>query len=583
MCYNIFNMSKDQTPKKYLEHLLATALSALDLAPSDTVFPVTAPEARFGDYASSAALVLAKSTKGNPQELALKIISKLRELDAEKRFAEIFAAGGFINFRLSPETLGENLRLVLKKKGAYGSSSAGRGKTAVIEYFQLNTAKQPHVGHMSSAILGDAIKRLVKFQGYKVLSDTHVGDWGTQFGLLIAAYKKWGNKKIVEANPLEELEKLYVEYNRAMEEDPGLREIGKREFAKLETGDPENRELWKWFNRVSMRKLHAMSRLLALEKFELHLGESFYEDKMPAVLDELRRKNLVSAAEGALCVDLAPYKLDQAVLKKSDGASTYLMRDLAKLKYFWQKYCFDLNVYVVDVRQSLHFRQLFKTAELAGWTGAGKSIHVAYGFMKLPEGMLSTRSGNVVALEKVIGESAARAEKIIEEKNPKLAGKQKTASAVGLSALKYFVLSHSPKSDITFVWDKALSLEGDTGPYLQYTHARLKSILRKAGKVPGAGIRVLPESLNETERLLLSKLEKFPAAAERAAAEFAPNLVCVFLFDLAQTINRFYQAVPVLKEEDRVLRTFRLALVSAAAQVLKNGLGLLGIEAPEKM
>jgi len=576
-------MSKEISPKNYLERLLKQAAAVLKIAPAGAVFPVAIPEARFGDYSSNIALVSAKFTKKDPQDLAPEIITKLKELDTEKRFAEISSLGGFINFRLSTKTLGQNLRLIFKEKNTYGSSSLGRGKTAVVEYFQLNTAKQPHVGHMSSAILGDAIKRLVKFQGYKVLSDTHVGDWGTQFGLLIAAYKKWGNKKVIEADPLEELEKLYVEYNRAMEKDPGLREVGKQEFAKLEAGDPENRKLWEWFNRVSMRKLHSMSKLLALEKFELHLGESFYEDKMAAVLDELRRKNLVSDIDGALRVDLEPYRLDQAILKKSDGASTYLMRDLAKLKYFWEKYSFTLNVYVVDVRQSLHFRQLFQIAALAGWTGAEKSFHVAYGFMKLPEGMLSTRSGNVVALEKVIAESAARAQKIIEEKNPKLAGKQKIASSVGLAALKYFVLSHSPKSDITFVWDKALSFEGDTGPYLQYTHARVKSILRKAGKFSVSKTVKIPESPNEAEQFLLSKLEKFSTAAERAAAEFSPNLVCVFLFDLAQSINRFYERSQVLKEKDPVSRAFRLALVSASAQVLKNGLNLLGMEAPEEM
>lgn len=535
-----------------------------------------------GDYAANAAMRLAKLAKQDPKAIAEKIAVRCAAKDKGKLFARIEAAGGYVNLFVAPKILERTVGTVLKEGKHFGPSKEGKGKTAIVEYFQLNTAKRPHVGHIRSALIGDAIRRLLDARGFKTLSDTHVGDWGTQFGIMIAAYKKFGDRAAVERDPLEELEKLYIRYHDEMEKFPSLREIGKQEFAKLEAGDKENRKLWEWFNEVSMRKLHEMSALLGLAPFDLHLGESFYEEKLPAVLDELLAKGIAKEDEkGAVLVDLTEWGLDDAVARKSDGASTYLLRDLAKLQYAWKKYHYDKNIYVVDSRQEHHFRQVFKVAELLGWNGVKESVHVSYGVMKLPEGMLSTRGGNVIKLDGVVHEAKDRARKIIEEKNPNLEDKERTAYLVGLGALKYFDLAHNPKSDITFVWDEALSFEGNSGPYLQYTHARIHGILRKADERPKK--YSLPEEASEQELRLLRRIVKFGEAIGSAAEEYAPHKLCQYLFDLAQTFNAFYQEVPVLKEEDKEKRTSRLALIRATAQVLANGLSLLGIEPLEEM
>lgn len=538
----------------------------------------------YGDYAVNAAMRLANILRRNPAELAKEFADRCRAFAGESGFDRVEAVGGYINFFLSRESLNAVLGEVLREKDAYGASDEGRGKTAIVEYFQLNTAKQPHVGHIRSALIGDALKRIIRFRGYRTLSDTHVGDWGTQFGIMIAAYKKFGDRAVIERDPLEELEQLYIRYHEAMENDPTLREIGKQEFAKLEAGDKENRELWEWFNEVSMRKLREMSALLGLEPFDLHLGESFYEDKQQAILDEILRKGVGREDEGgAVIVDLTPFGLDDAVVRKSDGASTYLLRDLAKLQYVWKEYRYARNIYVVDSRQEHHFKQVFKVAELLGWQGVKESVHVSYGFMKLPAGMLSTREGNVIKLESVVREAKARAQKIIEEKNPDLKDKERTAYLVGLAALKYFDLAHNPKSDITFVWEEALNFEGNSGPYLQYTHARIQGILRKAGVSEGDPLFPRDIGLDRREERLLRRIVKFGEAVDRAAEEYAPHRVCQYLFDLAQAFNAFYQEVPVLSEKDERLRTFRLTLIRGVAQVMRNGLSLLGIEPLEKM
>lgn len=541
----------------------------------------------YGDYATNAAMRLAKEVKKNPQELAEKFAARCASLDKDGEFERIDAVAGYVNFFLSRHSLAGTFTRALKEKDAFGESEEGKGKTVIVEYFQLNTAKRPHVGHISSALLGDALKRIIRSRGFRTISDTHVGDWGTQFGIMIAAYKKFGDRAAIERNPLEELEKLYIKYHEAIEADPTLRDVGKQEFAKLEEGDKENRKLWEWFNEVSMRKLHEMSSLLGLEEFDLHLGESFYEDKQQSVLDELLKKNIAKEDEkGAVIIDLSEWGLDDAVARKSDGASTYLLRDLAKIKYVWETYHYFRNVYVVDLRQEHHFRQVFKVAELLGWEGVKESVHVSYGVMKLPTGVFSTREGNVIALEAVVEEAKQRAGKIIEEKNPDLKDKERTAYLVGLSALKYFNLSHNPKSDITFTWDDALSFEGNSGPYLQYTYARIHGILRKAkGQADGTFDEASFADIKlETHELrLLRSIAKFAETLDVVAEEYAPHKLCLYLFELAQAFNAFYQEVPVLKEENEKVRGFRLSLIGAVAQVLKNGLSLLGIEALEEM
>ena len=594
-------------------------------------FSVEPPEnPAFGDYATNAALVLAKQIGREPMEIAQELQKQIANRKSQIAGDIEIAEPGFVNFFLSDEYLLSGLADVLKQPEQWGRSDTGRGKTVVVEYFQLNIAKRPHVGHLRSAVIGDALKRVFLSQGYHAVSDTHVGDWGTQFGILLFAYKRAlaaGDvmKNAVEADPFQKLDEIYIRAN----EEEGIIEKGKGEFAKLEQGDEENRKIWQWMVEVSMKKLEESTAVLSLLPFDEHKGESSYENDMPAIVEEALKKNIAKKIEdGAVVVDLTGEGLDEAILIKSDGASTYLLRDLATILYRKQKWNFWKNVYVVDNRQAHHFRQVFRVAKLLGYEGVGDSIHVDFGFMKLPEGAMSTRKGNVIFLEKLIDEGVSRAKAVIKEKNPDLKNADDIARQVGLGAIKYFDLSHNRRSDITFRWDDALSFEGNTGPYLQYTHARLKSILRKAAmesptlalplqkregtntvflpplgeggrrqmSLPPAGLlhNELDESnprdgedggvrLDSLEHRLLANVLRFPEAIEDALADYAPHVLAHYLYQLASLANEFYHSHPVLQEKDETIRGTRLAIVEGVALTLEAGLSLLGIDAPAEM
>jgi arginyl-tRNA synthetase len=423
-------------------------------------------------------------------------------------------------------------------------------------------------------------------QGFKAESDTHLGDWGTQFGLVLLAYKKYGDIKVIEKNPIEELNKLYVQINSEIESNPELREEGKQEFVKLEQGDKENRELWKKFKDWSWQEYEVVYKDLEIRKSDHDWPESFFEDKMSAVIAELKSKGLLKESQGAQIVDLEAYGLGIALLVKSDGGTTYLLRDLATY-IFRKSQGFEQQFYVVDVRQSHTLKQTFKIVELLGYIKhPEEAVHISYGFLTLPEGAMSTRKGTVVGAKEFIENVQKEALKIIEEKNPKLREKELVANKVAAGAIKYFDLSHNLKSDIVFDPKKAISFEGNTGPYLMYTHARIHGILRKSEiRNPKSEINFKSEILNlKSEELsVLRKLLKFPEVVTQVSEDYLPNLLCNYLFELSQTFNAFYQEVPVLQEENDDLRSFRLQLVTATAQVIKNGLYLLGIEAPEEM
>ena len=569
--------------KKYIENLVVSVLKELDIFDTQIRFDVNVPDLAFGDYATNVSLILGKKLLKNPIELAQQISDKCMELDKEKFFDEIYELNSFVNFRISKKFLLENLHQILNLKEKYGQSDLGQKKTVLVEYFQNNVAKPPHVGHLRSAVIGDSLLRVFKLLGFNAISDTHIGDWGTQFGVLIYAFKTMGDREIIQKDPINELNKLYVAMTNKIEQDPGLKEKGKAEFKKLEDGDQENRKLWQWFVDESLKDFERYRQLLGLLPFDYNLGESFYEPYMPPIVEEFKKKGLVKKGEtGELYVDLEEYNLGRCILVKSDGATTYHLRDFAA--YFYRKKEFDFykNIYVVDARQSHHFKQLFKVLELAGYPVQEDSIHVSFGFMSLPEGPISTRKGNIISLQKLIDEAEKRALEIIQEKNPNLENKQDVAQHVARAAIKYFDLSHNRKSNFVFEWEKALSFEGDTGPYLQYTHARIHGILRRAEKndfEPVAkNINLLEQEIN-----VLRKLEKFNLILENVAIEYMPNYLCNYLFELAQTLNKFYQNVNVLRESDKNLLNFRLQLISGTAQIIKNGLYLLGIESPEEM
>jgi arginyl-tRNA synthetase len=575
-----------ETAKNYVNHVLSSALSTLKLTSYLDVLSITSPEPQFGDYSTNTALILAKKLKVNPKDVANKIIEQIKKEDKKQYFSAIEEKGGFINFTFSEEFLLKNLSKIIEQRELFGSSLLGGGKKILVEYFQPNVAKPLHLGHLRTAIIGDSLFRIFLSQGFKAESDTHLGDWGTQFGLVLLAYKKYGDIKVIEKNPIEELNKLYVQINSEIESNPELREEGKQEFVKLEQGDKENRELWKKFKDWSWQEYEVVYKDLEIRKSDHDWPESFFEDKMSAVIAELKSKGLLKESQGAQIVDLEAYGLGIALLVKSDGGTTYLLRDLATY-IFRKSQGFEQQFYVVDVRQSHTLKQTFKIVELLGYIKhPEEAVHISYGFLTLPEGAMSTRKGTVVGAKEFIENVQKEALKIIEEKNPKLREKELVANKVAAGAIKYFDLSHNLKSDIVFDPKKAISFEGNTGPYLMYTHARIHGILRKSEiRNPKSEINFKSEILNlKSEELsVLRKLLKFPEVVTQVSEDYLPNLLCNYLFELSQTFNAFYQEVPVLQEENDDLRSFRLQLVTATAQVIKNGLYLLGIDAPEEM
>jgi arginyl-tRNA synthetase len=580
-----------ETSKLYLGHILSQALSNTKLTPVLSSIDIQTPDPAFGDYSTNTALIAAKKLGLKPQDIAIKLIDELIKLDEQKRFEEISEKGGFINFKLSTSALLSSLSAVLEQGDLYGCSFRGKGQSVVVEYFQNNVAKPPHVGHLRSAVIGDCLLRVLKSQGYKAISDTHIGDWGVQFGILLHAYKEFikngGVQKNIEKDPINELNKLYVGMSSKIEEDPELRDLGKQEFVKLEKGDVENRKLWQWFVQVSMEDFERYRQLLDILPFDHNLGESFYEDKMHDVMEEFESKSLVQVGEtGEKYIDLEEHGLGRCILIKSDGGTTYHLRDFATYIYRKREFSFVKNIYVVDNRQSHHFRQLFKVLELAGYPVKDDALHVELGFMSLPEGAISTRKGTTVSLKNLIDEAEKRALAIINEKNPALKSKEAVAKLVALAAIKYFDLSHNRRSEIIFTWEKALSFEGNTGPYLQYAYARIQSILRKSGDfdvVPGFSVAGSEKTLNEHELRVLRKLSQYPEVIEKVVQEYLPNMLCNYLFELSQNLNAFYETSPVIQETNPEIRQLRIQLITATAQVIRNGLYLLGIEAPEEM
>ncbi len=528
---------------------------------------VNYPESKLGDYATNAALILAKEAKLNPSELADKLISGLLSPEFEK----IEKAGpGFINFTLKNE--------YLIKAASEKSETTPKSEKILVEYFQPNVAKPLHIGHLRTAVIGDSISRMLKFLGYQVESDTHMGDWGTQFGLLILAYKKHG-APVIQEDPINELNKLYIEINEQAEKDPAIRDEAKQEFVKLEKGDSTNQAIWKKFVDWSMEKFLKINDLMSIQQFDHHWPESFYQDKMPRILMDLKAKGLLKESQGAQVVDLEAQGLGIALIVKSDGGTTYLLRDLATFVYR-KSLGFARQLYVVDVRQARAFRQLFTILKILGHMKEGEGVHIDYGFMSFKGEVLSTRKGNMVLAEDVIVQAEQKVQKIIAEKNPDLASLKEVVPAVAKGAIKYFDLSHNRHSDIEFDWDKALDFEGNSGPYLQYTHARLSSILRKSGSIT---YNLKPITCSPTEREILFKVTILEEVVNEAVKDYLPNVLTNYLYDLAGLANRFYHESPVIAEKDEEVKNFRLGLIASAKKTLAKGLDLLGIEPLEEM
>lgn len=545
-------------------------------------------ESAHGDYASSIALKLAKELGLPPREIAEKIIQNFEKGDLVGKLE--VAGPGFINFFISEKVLKDEIEKILKEKSKYGALSIGKNKNIVIDYSSPNIAKPLGVHHLLSTIIGQSLYNIFEKLGFKSIGVNHLGDWGTQFGKLIYAYRQWGKKELVEKNPTKELLKLYIKFHDESEAHSEIEDEARREFRKLEEGDKENRDLWKWFVDESIKDLEKTYKNLGGIKFDYYHGESFYEDKMEALLKDGKERGIFEKGEeGAYVVKYEDPNIVPFVVQKKDGATLYSTRDFATLKYRIETFKPEKLLYVVDVSQSLHFKQLFLGAERFPWY-KGEATHVLFGRMSLKDKKMSTRKGNVVLLDEVLDEAKKRAKTVIEEKSPKLKEKAKTAKIIGCAAVKYNILSQNRTSDIVFDWDKMLSLEGNSAPYLQYSYARAKSILRKAElektKVENEKLPLDEEDYRkEVDSRIMALIRLFPRFSEQitfAAKEYKPNLLSNYLYEVAQKFNSFYNSVQVLNV-DEPDRTYRLKIVEATAQILKNGLELLCVEVMEEM
>ena len=516
----------------------------------------------------------------NPQDLAEAIKKELQaDKDVQKLVEKIKIAGpGFINFHLRSEVLIQELQAILDQKDQYGSSQSGRGKTMVIDYSAPNIAKRFTIGHLRSTIIGQAIYNFYQFLGWKCIGDNHLGDWGTQFGKMIIAIDKWA-KKSVDQLTIEEMETLYVRFHQEAEKDPRLDDQARQAFKNLEDGQKQERDLWQKLVKRSMAEFQQIYDLLNVQ-IDKAYGESFYKDLWSEVIKEAKAKKVAVKSQGALVISYPDNQLPPAILLKSDGATTYFTRDLATIKFRQQKWQPSLMVYEVGAEQTLHFRQVFLAAELLGWGKKDDFVHIPHGLIRLKQGKMSTRKGNVIKLDQVLQKAINRAKKF----NPDT----KTSQIVGIGAIKYNDLKRHPKTGYTFDWEEILNLEGNSGPYLQYTHARCQSILKNTSDSSElkSDSPECSRSLNQEELSLLRYIYQFPEIVQSAAQQYAPNLICNFLFELAQRFNTFYNQHSILapripNPEFRI--QLRLAITASTAQVLRNGLKLLGIKAPDRM
>ncbi len=531
-----------------------------------------------GDYACNIALVLSKQLNKPPREIAEEIVA---EIPPNEIIGKTEIAGpGFINIFLSEKAQKDELEKVLKEKSDYPNFKANKRKV-LLEYSAPNIAKPLGVHHLLSTIIGQSLYDIYKKLGYDAESINHIGDWGTQFGKLIYAYKTWGEKSIVEKDPIQELLKLYVKFHEEVEKSPELEDAGRLEFKKFEEGDKENRELWKWFVDESLKEIQGTYDNLGGIHFDYTQGESFYEDKMSAILEEGKSKKILKEGEeGAYIAEFEDENMSPLVVQKKDGATLYSTRDLATIKYRIDTFKPEKIIYVVDIAQTLYFKQLFDVASRFPWFNT-QCVHVWFGRMHLKDGKASTRKGNVILLDEVLEEAVIRAKKIIEEKNPDLKDKEEVARVLGIGAVKYNILSQNRTTDITFDWDRMLSLDGNSSPYLQYSYARAKSILRKAD-VENESMED-PQGAEEKERLLTSFLPKYAEQLNLAAQEYKPNILSNYLYELAQRFNSFYNGVSVLRADSKEKQENRIKIVEATSQILKNGLSLLGVEVVEEM
>ncbi|MFO7295248.1 MAG: arginine--tRNA ligase [Clostridia bacterium] len=534
------------------------------------------PNPEMGDIALPC-FKLSKILRKPPMHIAQELASNITNMEFIDRVEPV---SGYLNFFFNkPLFIEQTLKCILEERERYGSKPIGQGKTIVIDYSAPNIAKPFHVGHLRSTVIGNSLRKIFEFMGYRCIGVNHLGDWGTQFGKLIVAYKLWGNKEEVEAHGIKELLRLYVKFHEEAEKDPKLEDEARNWFARMEKGDSEALKLWQWFKDISLKEFQKVYDLLDVH-FDSYAGESFYNDKIDAVIEELKQKNLLKESEGALIVDLEEYGMPPCMILKKDGSSLYATRDIAAAIYRKKEYNFHKCIYVTGAAQSLHFQQWFKVIELMGYEWAKDLIHVPFGLVSLGGEKLSTRKGKVVLLEDILSEAIKKTLEIIESKNPDMENKEEVARYVGVGAVIFSDLYSNRIKDVSFSWDEVLNFDGETGPYVQYTHARCCSVLRKAPEGDGS---FNPGMLKTKEEYQVCKtLYQFPEKVMIALNQLEPSVITRYLVNLAQDFNRFYHEHPILVE-DQQLRSARLALVEATRITLANGLRLIGLKPLERV
>lgn len=540
-------------------------------------------DSKLGDYAFPC-FRLAKTLRKAPPMIAKDIAEKLIETGS---FAKVEPVNAYVNLFLDRKAVQEDVLSSVAKEGdKFGSSDLGKGKKVIVEYSSPNIAKPFHIGHIRSTVIGNALNKIYAFLGYETVRINHLGDYGTQFGKMIVAYRRWGNRDDVVAAPIKTLLEYYVKFHEESEKDPSLEDEARATFTKLENGAQEEVALWQWFRDESLKEFTKVYQMLGIE-FDSYAGESFYSDKMGRVIDLLREKNLLVESEGAQIVDLSAHNLSPALIMKKDGSTLYITRDIAAALYRKEHYNFDKNIYVVASQQNLHFQQWIKIVELMGFDWAKDCIHVPFGLVSLEEGTMSTRHGRVVFLEEVLNKAVERTKEIILEKNVNTENVETTAKQVGIGAVIFNELSNGRIKDYVFSWEKILNFDGETGPYVQYTHARAASVLRNGGMTQEDFHKDLvsvewAHLTSDAAYELVKAIYAFPATIKEAGEKYEPSILTRQIVDIAQGFNRFYHNEHILVENPDEKRA-KLLLTYAAKQAIQNGLKLLGMEAPERM
>lgn len=532
------------------------------------------PDEKMGDLALPC-FKLSKVLRMAP----VKIAASIAEGFSVDAVAKAEAVNGYFNIYLDGKYLANKVIGEVRAKGErYGAPELGEGKTVVLDYSSPNVAKPFHIGHLGTTVIGHSLKRLHEFAGYKCVGINYLGDWGTQFGKLITAYRKWGNAELIEAGGIDKLVELYVKFHEEAEKDATLNDEARAEFHKLESGGEENIKLWRWFVDISLAEYQKTYKQLGIE-FDSYKGESFYTDKMPAQVQKLRDMGLLKIDDGASIVDLEPYGMTPCLILKRDGSTLYPTRDIAAAVYRKETYDFDKMIYVTSAGQSLHFAQWFKVVELMGYEWFDKLIHVPYGTVSINGEKLATRTGNVILLRDLFAQAIAKVESIMEEKNPDLPNKEQISEAVGVGAIVFYYLSNNRIRDINFMMEDALSFDGNTGPYVQYTYARTCSVLSKSADCGECALKITADE----ETSLLKTLSRFEEVVREAISAYEPSIVTRYILDVAGAYNRFYHNCTILGAEDEGVKNTRIALTKAANTVLGNAFGLICLAKTEKI